>query len=246
MTSVLTLIPSRMASTRFPNKPLALVAGVPMVVRVLQQAQKANVGRVVVAAGDVEIAEAVEAAGGEVVMTDAALPNGSARIWQAAQRLMAQGMARPDIIINAQGDEPVLPPSLLQEAVKAMEAEPEIDVVTFAHEITDPSDIENPTKVKIATNRHGRALYFTRCPAPYGQGPRYHHIGVYAYRRAALEKFVSLPPSSLELREKLEQLRALEAGMRIDVTVVDTVPLGVDTAEDLAKARQLLRSELKN
>jgi len=239
-TNVLTLIPSRMASTRFPNKPLALVAGVPMVVRVWQQAQAAKVGRVVVAAGDAEIAEAVQAAGGEAVLTDAALPNGSARIWQAVQRLMAQGAPQPDIIINAQGDEPLLPPSLLKDAVAAMEADPAIDVVTFAHEITAPEDINNPTKVKIATNRDGRALYFSRSPIPHGATTMLRHIGFYAYRFAALERYMAAGEGALENIEKLEQLRGLEQGLYYKVLLTPHAPIGVDTPADLDAVNALL------
>lgn len=230
------LIPARMNSTRLPGKPLADIAGKPMIVHVLERARAANAGEVAVACDGAEIAEAVEKAGGKSVLTDPAAPSGSDRIWQALQSLDAE--AKFDAIVNVQGDMPLLDPHLVMHALAALE-ESDFDIVTLAAVITDEAEKNDPAVVKAVIAQDGRALYFTRTAAPYGDGPLYHHIGIYAYRRAALERFVKLPPSPLEQREKLEQLRALEAGMRIGVRVVDTVPLGVDTPEGLEKARAL-------
>jgi 3-deoxy-manno-octulosonate cytidylyltransferase (CMP-KDO synthetase) len=238
----LIVIPARMASTRLPGKPLADIAGVPMIVQVMRRAAEAGSGRVVVAAAEAEIAAAVKMAGGEAVMTDPGHPSGSDRVWEAVCRVDPE--ARHDVIVNVQGDLPTLDPDAIRAALDVLASE-NVDISTLAAEITRPAERDNPNVVKavIALNpdgRHGRALYFTRATAPHGDGPLYHHIGLYAYRRAALERFVNLPPSLLEQREKLEQLRALEAGMRIDVALVQTVPLGVDTPEDLARAQALL------
>ena len=238
--SVLVLIPSRMASTRFPNKPLADLGGKPMVVRVYEQAVKASAGDVYVAAGDQAIADAVKAHGGKVIMTDAGLPNGSERIWQAVQRLMQQGVAQPEMIINAQGDEPLLPPELITQAVAAMRADPSIEVVTFAHEITDPADIANPTKVKVVTTRSGRALYFSRCPIPHGGTPLLRHIGFYAYRYAALKRYIEAGEGKLENIEKLEQLRGLELGLHYHIITTPHEPIGVDTPADLEAVKKLM------
>lgn len=242
--SVLIVIPARMKATRLPNKPMALIAGEPMIVQVWRRAMEAKLGDVVVACDCDEIAHAVRAVGGVAVLTDPDHPSGSDRIWEAVSNRSEK--KRYDIIINLQGDVPTLEPRLLQELLRPLE-HPEVDITTLAAVITRAEEQENPSVVKAVlalkdNEKAGRALYFTRLPAPYGDGVRYHHIGVYAYRLAALERFVSLPPSPLELREKLEQLRALEAGMRIDAVVVDTVPLGVDTPEDLARANEIMRS----
>jgi 3-deoxy-manno-octulosonate cytidylyltransferase (CMP-KDO synthetase) len=234
------LVPSRLASTRFPDKPLADIGGKPMIVRVYEQAGKAGVGRVWVAAGDAAIAEAVQAHGGQAVMTDPGLANGSDRIWQAAQRLMAAGEAKPDIIINAQGDEPLLPPELLTEAVEILTRQPEVDVVTFAHPIRDEADLANPTKVKAVVAGTGRALYFSRSPVPHGAATMLRHIGFYAYRFAALERYVSAPPGELENTEKLEQLRGLELGLHYHVAVTHHEPIGVDTPADLEAVKKLM------
>ena len=233
------LIPARMASMRLPNKPLAELAGQPMIVQVWQRACAADCGRVVVAAAEREIADAVEAAGGEAVLTDPDLPSGSDRIHAALQQIDPQGAH--DVIVNLQGDLPTLEPHLVAATLEAL---PGHDMSTLVAEITDADERDNPNVVKAvlamsAANR-GRALYFTRATAPSGDGPLYHHIGIYGYARQALERFVALPPSPLEQRERLEQLRALEAGMSIAVAVVDTVPVGVDTAADLAHAERLL------
>ena len=239
---VLILIPARMASIRLPGKPLADIAGLPMIVQVLRRAEAARLGPVVVACDDETIATAVEKAGGRAIMTRADHPSGSDRIFEALGVVDPKGRAR--IVVNVQGDLPTLEPADLAAALAPLD-DPAVDIATLAAEIKTPQERTNPNVVKVVGTavapRRLRALYFTRATAPSGDGPLYHHIGLYAYRRAALEKFVKLPPSPLEQREKLEQLRALEAGMRIDVTIVDTVPLGVDTPEDLETARRMLR-----
>ena len=239
---VLILIPARMASTRLPGKPLADIAGMPMIVHVLRRAEAARLGPVVVATDDETIAAAVEKAGGRALLTRADHASGSDRIFEALGVLDPQGRAR--IVVNVQGDLPTLSPADLVAALKPFD-DPAVDIATLAAEITKPEERDNPNVVKVVGSpvapRRLRALYFTRARAPAGEGPLYHHIGLYAYRRAALERFVKLPPSPLEQRERLEQLRALEAGMRIDVAIVDTVPLGVDTPEDLATALRMLQ-----
>ena len=238
---LLILIPARMASTRLPNKPLADIAGQPMIVQVLRRAQEAALGPVAVATDAREIAVAVEKAGGQAVMTRADHLSGSDRIFEALCTLDPQGRAR--IVVNLQGDLPTLSPQDLRAVLKPLE-DPAVDIATLAAEIKEPAEKANPNVVKVVGSpvspERLRALYFTRAAAPSGEGPLYHHIGLYAYRRAALKRFVELPPSPLERREKLEQLRALEAGMRIDVAIVNSVPLGVDTAEELAQARAAL------
>lgn len=239
---VLILIPARMAATRLPNKPLLDLAGQPMIVHVLRRAEAAGVGPVVVATDAAEIADAVEKAGGRAVMTRADHPSGSDRIFEALGKADPQGRVR--IVVNVQGDLPTLEPGDLKAALAPLRDEA-VDIATLAAEITKSEERTNPNVVKvvgspIAPDRL-RALYFTRATAPSGDGPLYHHIGLYAYRRAALAKFVTLPPSPLEKREKLEQLRALEAGMRIDVAIVKSVPLGVDTPHDLDAARAMLK-----
>jgi len=238
---VLILIPARMASTRLPGKPLADIGGEPMIVQVMRRAAVAGIGTVAVATDSEAIAAAVEKAGGRAVMTRADHVSGSDRIFEALAALDPE--RRADIIVNVQGDLPTLAPSDIGAAIATL-SEPATDIGTLAAEIKDTAERSNPNVVKvvgtpIAPGRL-RALYFTRATAPAGEGALYHHIGLYAYRRAALARFVGLPPSPLERREKLEQLRALEAGMRIDVAIVGSVPLGVDTPEDLAKARQIL------
>lgn len=242
---VMVLIPSRMASTRLPDKPLADIGGLPMVVRVLKQAEKANVGPCFVAAGDPEIVAAVESHGGKAVLTDANLPSGSDRIWQACQRLVEKGEAVPDIIINVQGDEPLLPPELITQCVEAFKRLPHADVVTFGHKMHDPKDIADDAKVKIAMAREsdglgGRALYFSRSIILHGAREVVRHIGFYGYRYAALEKFVAAPPSPLETQEKLEQLRGLEMGLNYHVLLTHHEPIGVDTQEHLDTVRALM------
>ena len=236
------IIPARMASTRLPGKPLADIAGQAMIVRVWRQAIAADVGPVVVAAAEPELVSAIESAGGKAVLTDPALPSGSDRIFAALQDVDPE--SRFDIVVNVQGDLPALDPACVRIVVDALH-ESGADIATLAAQIEDFAEADNPAVVKpvVAWNvaqTRGQALYFTRARAPSGDGPLFHHVGLYAYTRAALARFVALRPSPLEMREKLEQLRALEAGMRIEVARVDAVPLSVDTPEDLAKARALL------
>ena len=238
----LVVIPSRLAATRLPNKPLADINGVPMIVHVWRRATEAAIGPVVVACGDRAILEAIEAAGGTAVMTDPGHPSGSDRVWEAVRKVDPDG--RHDIIVNVQGDMPTLDGAFIRRALDPL-TDPTIDITTLVCEIADPSERERPSVVKAVVAWGpagiGRALYFSRATVPTGPGPLYHHLGLYAYRRAALERFVSLPPAPLELREKLEQLRALEAGLRIDVVEISTIPLNLDTPEDLERAREMLK-----
>lgn len=237
------LIPSRMASTRLPGKPLADIHGAPMIVHVWRRAVEAGIGPVYVAAAEREIAAAVEQAGGKAVLTDPAHPSGSDRIWQALTQIDPDGTF--DSIVNFQGDLPTTDPAVVKTTYDLL-ANPDVDIATLAVEIRHPEDRVAPHIVKAVFElppgaTQGRALYFSRVPAPSGDGPLYHHVGLYAYRRDALARFVKAPPSQLEQREKLEQLRALALGMRLDVAVIDTIPLGVDTEADLALARQMLQ-----
>ncbi len=239
--AILVLIPARMASTRLPGKPLADIGGLPMIVQVMRRAQEAAIGRVVIATDTLAVKHAVEAHGGEAVMTRMDHESGSDRIFEALLALDPDRQCR--FIVNVQGDLPTIDPAIIGKSLEPLLDGP-ADIATLAAVICDPAERENPNVVKIvateiAPNRL-RALYFTRATAPWGEGRLFHHIGLYAWRREALERFVALPPSLLELRERLEQLRVLEAGMRIDVSVVDTVPLGVDTPHDLEKARKIL------
>ena len=241
MADIVIVIPARMAATRLPGKPLADIAGVPMIVRVLRRAEAAAVGPVVVATDSPEVEAAVHRAGGSAVMTRGDHASGSDRIFEARGKIDPGGAAR--IVVNVQGDLPTLEPADIT-APLALLADPAVDIGTPAAAITRAAERDDPAVVKVVGTPVGpsrlRALYFTRAAAPAGDGPLYHHIGLYAYRRAALERFVKLAPSPLEKREKLEQLRALEAGMRIDVAIVATAPLGVDTPADLARARAML------
>jgi 3-deoxy-manno-octulosonate cytidylyltransferase (CMP-KDO synthetase) len=243
MAEILILIPARMASNRLPGKPLADIAGEPMIVHVMRRAEEARLGPVVVATDSEVIAACVEKAGGRAAMTRADHASGSDRIFEALNA------ADPDarIVVNVQGDLPTLPPADIAAAIGPL-ADPAVDIATLAAEIRREEERSDPNVVKVVGSpvsaRRLRALYFTRASAPYGEGPLYHHIGLYAYRRSALQRFVALPPSPLERRERLEQLRALEAGMRIDVTLVDSVPLGVDTPADLERARAMLARRL--
>ncbi len=236
------LIPARLDSTRLPGKPLADIQGYPMIVQVLHRAREADIGPVVIAAADREIVDTVSDAGGHAILTDPTHPSGSDRIFEALTRFDPDG--KHDAIVNVQGDLPTIDPRTVRTAFDVL-ADEHVDIATLGAEITDPAERMDPNVVKAvialkATDSVARALYFTRATAPWGEGPLYHHIGLYAYRRAALERFVALPPGLLERRERLEQLRALEAGMRIDVALVDTIPLGVDTPADLARAREIL------
>lgn len=238
------IVPARLASTRLPGKPLADIHGKPMICHVLDRAHEAGLGPVLCAAAETEIIEAVETAGYEAVLTDPDHPSGSDRIWEALSKKDPTGDF--DAVINLQGDLPTLDPALVR-AVSEPLRDPDVDIATLVAEITEPSERDNPNVVKCVAaldkkNTRARALYFTRATAPTGEGPLWHHIGIYAYTRDALKRFVTLPPGMLEQREKLEQLRALEAGMRIDAVRVDTVPLGVDTPADLERAREILQA----
>jgi 3-deoxy-manno-octulosonate cytidylyltransferase (CMP-KDO synthetase) len=238
---IMILIPARMAATRLPGKPLADIAGQPMIAHVIRRAQEARLGPVIVATDDEVIFAAVEKAGARALMTRTDHASGSDRIFEALELADPEKKAR--IVVNMQGDLPTLPPGDLAAAVRLLD-DPSVDIGTVAAEIRNADERTNPNVVKVVgaplAQDRLRALYFTRATAPYGEGPLYHHIGLYAYRREALARFVRLPPSPLEKREKLEQLRALESGMRIDVAVVNSVPLGVDTPEDLETARRML------
>jgi 3-deoxy-manno-octulosonate cytidylyltransferase (CMP-KDO synthetase) len=237
------LIPARLASTRLPDKPLAPIAGEPMIVHVWRRAVEADLGPVVVACAEQVIADAVRAAGGEAVLTDPALPSGTDRIHQALGRLDPE--RRYELVVNVQGDLPVLEPAALRRVVEPIRLLG-TDMGTLASPTEDEEERANPNVVKAVASfteedpTLGRAIYFTRATAPTGPGPVWHHIGIYAYTRAALERFATLRPSPLERRERLEQLRALENGMTIGVRLVDTVPFGVDTPADLERARAIL------
>ncbi len=233
------LIPARMAATRLPGKPLADIGGMPMVVRVLRQAQAAGVGPAVVVAGDSEIAEAVRAAGGRAVLTDPDLASGSDRIQAALDEIDPAGAH--DVVVNLQGDMPFVAPAILKACVDLLAAEPGCDIATVVAPEASAADRANPDAVKAVLalqpdGRSGRALYFTRSTL-YGDGPVWRHVGIYGYRRAALARFNAAPPSALERREKLEQLRALELGLSIWAAVADAAPISVDTPADLEQAR---------
>lgn len=242
----LILIPARMASTRLPGKPLADIGGVPMIVHVARRAAEAGLGRVVVATDSAEVLRSVAAHGFEAVMTRADHASGSDRISEALGLVDPAGAV--DTVINVQGDLPTIEPQTIAASLAPL-ADPAVDIATLGVEIERDEEKTNENVVKIVGSPLSatrlRALYFTRATAPWGQGPLYHHIGLYAYRRQALERFVALRPSALETRERLEQLRALEAGMRIDVEIVRSVPLGVDTPADLDRARQIIAATAK-
>jgi len=243
MSDTIVLIPARLAATRLPGKPLLDINGEPMIVHVLRRAQAAKIGEVVVATDSEPVLAAVEKAGGRAVMTRADHPSGSDRIYEALSDLDPERHIQT--IVNVQGDLPTIAPSDIKAALTPLE-DRAVDIATLAAVITAGAELSNPNVVKaIGEKTSARRLHarsFTRANAT-GRGPHYHHIGLYAYRRAALEKFVKLATSENEKREKLEQLRALDAGMRIDVAIVDSVPLGVDTPEDLQKARQILAGQ---
>lgn len=236
------VIPARLGSTRLPSKPLAEIAGEPMIVHVWRRAMAAAAGPVVVACAEPEIAAAVAAAGGAAVLTRPDHASGSDRVCEAVAQV--DPARRHDVVVNLQGDLPLIAPATIRAALRPL-AEPAVDIATLAAPIRDEEERAAASVVKIAAGfaagaTIARALYFSRLAVPAGAGPHYHHIGLYAFRRAALERFVALPPSVLEMRERLEQLRALEAGMRIDVALVDSAPFGVDTPADLARARALI------
>ena len=240
-------IPARLAATRLPSKPLADILGEPMIVHVWRRAREADIGPVIVAAADDEIVEVVRQAGGTAILTPPGLPSGSDRIHAALLAFDPDG--RFDTVVNVQGDLPTLEAQALRAALEPL-ADADVDIATLVAEIVDLKERDDPNVVKAAVGfapgvKIGRALYFSRAPIPSGEGPLYHHIGLYAYRREALARFVALPPSALERRERLEQLRALEAGMRIAARLVDTVPLGVDTPADLERARAILGARKK-
>ena len=237
----LVLVPARMASTRLPGKPLADIAGLPMIVHVARRAREADVGPVAVATDSPAVAEAVRDHGFEAVMTREDHPSGSDRVFEALEALDPDGEV--EAVVNVQGDLPTIEPSTVRAALEPL-ADPDVDLATLVTVIRDANEKMNENVVKcVGTpvgDRRMRALYFTRATAPWGDGPLYHHIGLYGWRRTALSRFVALPPSPLEVRERLEQLRALEHGMRVDAMTVDAVPLGVDTPADLERARELL------
>lgn len=244
MAETIVIIPARMAATRLPGKPLADIAGRPMIAHVAARALAAGIGPVAVATDSAAIAAAAEQAGARAVMTRPDHASGSDRIHEALT--IVDPDARAQVVVNLQGDLPTIAPDDVRAALAPL-VDPAVDIATLAAEITRPEERTDPNVVKVIGSPIGdrrlRALYFTRATAPYGEGPLYHHIGLYAYRRAALARFVALPPSPLERREKLEQLRALEAGMRIDVALVASVPLGVDTPADLEIARAVLKHQ---
>jgi 3-deoxy-manno-octulosonate cytidylyltransferase (CMP-KDO synthetase) len=251
----LVVIPSRLAATRLPGKPRADIHGEPMIVHVWRRAMEAAIGPVVVACGDAEIADAIERAGGTAILTDPDLPTGSDRVHEAVRRLDPE--RRHDVIVNVQGDLPTVEPAVVRAVLTPFVVPgvgPGVDITTLGCVIRIEDERYAPSVVKAVApfapdakpGAIARALYFTRVTAPGGAGEHYHHIGLYAFRRAALERYVALPPGILEQRERLEQLRALEAGMRIDVVLVDTVPLGIDTPADLARAREMLAPAAKN
>jgi 3-deoxy-manno-octulosonate cytidylyltransferase (CMP-KDO synthetase) len=241
MSDPIILIPARLSATRLPNKPLADIDGEPMIVHVWRRAMEAGIGPVAVATDSEAIAEVVTRAGGLAVMTRSDHVSGSDRIFEAVEKLDPGG--RHDVVVNVQGDLPTIDSVAIAKSILPL-SDPAVDLATLVVPIRREAERTDPNVVKMIgsplSETHFRALYFTRATAPYGEGPLYHHIGLYAYRRKALERFVSLPPSPLEMREKLEQLRALEAGMRIDAIVVDDVPLGVDTPHDLERARAIV------
>ena len=236
------MVPCRMASTRLPNKPLADICGKPMIVRVAEQATAARVGDVTVACDSREIYDVVTRHGFDAVMTDPDLHSGSDRIWQGVMRLMEAGEPQPDIIINVQGDEPLLPPELVRACLPPFWHD-WVDVVTFAHPIQAEADKQDPGMVKAVTTEGHQALYFSRSPIPYGADVLKRHIGLYAYRYGALERFVLAEPSVLERQEKLEQLRGLDIGLKYYVGMTDAAPVGVDTPADLEKVRKLVASQ---
>jgi 3-deoxy-manno-octulosonate cytidylyltransferase (CMP-KDO synthetase) len=236
------MIPARLAATRLPDKPMADIHGAPMIVHVWRRAIAAQCGPVVVAAGERVIAEAIERAGGRALLTAAHHPSGTDRIFEALGTVDPSG--KHDVVVNLQGDLPAIEPADVRAVLTPL-ADPAVDIATLVCECREDYERREPSVVKCVAafapgQRVARAMYFSRAPVPSGDGPLYHHIGIYAFRREALARFVSLPPSPLEKRERLEQLRALEAGMRIDVALIDKVPFGVDTPADLERARALL------
>ena len=247
MSDPVILIPARMASTRLPGKPLADICGEPMIVHVWRRAQEAGIGPVIVATDAPQVIAAIERVGGIAIMTRADHPSGSDRIHEAVEAFDPEG--RHDVIVNVQGDLPTIDPEAIAASVPPL-ADKSVDIATLITEIKREEEKTDPNVVKAIVSgmgpTHFRALYFTRATAPTGPGPLYHHIGLYAWRRSALQRFVTLKPSPLEIRERLEQLRALEAGMRIDAALVDDVPLGVDAPHDLERARDVIAARKKH
>ena len=238
---VIIIIPARLASTRLPNKPLAMIEGKTMIQRVYEQALKANLGEVIIATDGEKIANEIKKFGGKYILTNPDLQSGTDRIYSAYQ-LLKQDF---DIIVNVQGDLPNIDPRVISECVN-LALESDCDIATVASKISDISEINNPNVVKIALAQNGLALYFSRSPIPFSKNINddyFHHIGIYAYKKNSLEKFINLTPSPLEKRESLEQLRALENGMKIAVKIVDAHPLSVDTKEDLDKVINLIKSQ---
>ena len=238
---VIIIIPARLASTRLPNKPLAMIEGKTMIQRVYEQALKANLGEVIIATDGEKIANEIKKFGGKYILTNPDLQSGTDRIY-SAYKLLKQDF---DIIVNVQGDLPNIDPNVISECVN-LALENDCDIATVASKISDISEINNPNVVKIALAQNGFALYFSRSPIPFSKNINddyFHHIGIYAYKKNALEKFINLTPSPLEKRESLEQLRALENGMKIAVKIVNAHPLSVDTQEDLDKVINLIKSQ---
>ncbi|CAI3927358.1 CMP-2-keto-3-deoxyoctulosonic acid synthetase (KdsB) (PDB:1VH1) [Commensalibacter communis] len=241
--NALIIIPARLAATRLPNKPLADIHGKPMIVRVMEQAQKADIGPVIVASGDREITETIKKAGGAVIETDPNLPSGSDRVYQAF--LQVKNHQDFDVIINLQGDLPLIDPKDIRQSTLPL-SDQSVNIATLIAPVKTEAERNAPSVVKVACSfdenaKIAKALYFSRCPIPYGDGPLWHHVGIYAYRKAALKQFISMPTSSLENREKLEQLRALEAGMTIGCATIEAAPFGVDTPEDLDNVRRIVK-----
>jgi len=230
------VIPARMASTRLPNKPLADINGKPMIAWMVDIARAANAGPILVAAAEEEVAEAALKAGANVTLTDPDLPSGSDRVYAALQAFDPSG--RFDVVVNLQGDMPTMRAADVARAVAALRDG--ADIATLVSPSTDEAERDNPNLVKAIRSADGRCLYFTRSPAPHGEGPIERHVGIYVYTRDALARFVAAPPSPLELREKLEQLRALEMGMIIRADAIEDFPKGVDSPPDLEAARKVL------
>lgn len=245
--SAIVVLPARFGSTRFPGKVLQLLRGKPVVWWCYEAARKARVGPVLVATEDARVAAAVRRLGGEAVLTPASCRSGTDRVHAAVRR------RRGDIVVNVQADEPLIEAGTIRKAVAALRRDPGAAIGTAAAPVADMARVSDPNTVKVVCDRRGRALYFTRCAVPYlrnrpgGDGPtHWQHIGLYAFRRQALERFVKLPPGRLEVLESLEQLRAMENGMAIAVAKVPRATIGVDTPEDLARVEAMLDGRTKS
>ena len=237
------IIPSRIGSTRLPEKNIQDICGKPMIVRVCDQVAKAGIGEVIVACDHIKARKIIEDYGYTAIMTDPELPSGSDRIYAAMKEIETRTDEKADIIINVQGDEPLTPPELITDTVKAFEDNDWIDVLTYAHPIDKDSDLNNPNMVKLVTDENNKAHYFSRSLIPHGAKIAKRHIGFYAYRRDALEKFVKSPQSPLEVAEKLEQLRGLDIGLKYYVAMTHQAPIGVDTKEDLELVREIFSKQ---